>query len=211
MSSLVKVGVRGVRSPESTGRYRHPQLCEWGQGSSECRDLSRPCSVPRAAVGPVGPAQEGAAFSHSVAFSVKLCVSTASCCSHSAPRASLPPLSTDPPPRRGDRFPLLSGPRVWSSAAQRFTGSPGSGLHRYLLLDPTARRKPEQGQHTRTSVLPGESLSHGGSTGMREAGEGEGCQQLERRRDSSRVQEECCGTGSGGFFRRGSPSRTVLH
>lgn len=106
-----------------------------------------------------------------------------------------------PPPRRGDRFPLPSGPRVWSSAAQRFTGSPGSGLHRYLLLDPTARRKPEQGQHTRTSVLPGESLSHGGSTGMREAGEGEGCQQLERRRDSSRVQEECCGTGSGGFFR----------
>ncbi|XP_035579858.1 uncharacterized protein LOC118356273 [Zalophus californianus] len=53
---------------------------------------------PGAAVGPVSPAQEGAAFSHSVAFSVKLCVSTASCCSHSAPRASLPPLSTAPPP-----------------------------------------------------------------------------------------------------------------
>lgn len=90
------------------------------------------------------------AFPPSVSSSLKGCVPSASSCSHSAPRASPPPLR----PSHGDRCPLLSVPRVLSSAPQWFTGSAGSGLLMYLPLDPRPRRKPDQGQHTRTSVLP---------------------------------------------------------
>lgn len=89
------------------------------------------------------------AFPPSAPSSLKLCVPSTSPCSHSAPGAS-PPLRAS----YRDRFPLLSAPRVLPSAPRRSTGSPGSGLLMYLLLDPCPRRKPDQGQHTRASVLP---------------------------------------------------------
>lgn len=128
--------------------------------------------------------RKGPAFSHLVSSSVKVCIPSTSFCSHSAPRASPPPLR----PFCGDRFPLFSFP---GSCPQ---------LHRSLqaLLGQdctcTSHQIPGHGENlirdnTPGSLsFPGGSLSNGGNTGITEAGKREAWHLLERR-DSPRDQQ----------------------
>lgn len=115
--------------------------------------------------------KKGPAFSHPVSSSMKVCVPCTSSFSCTVTRASSCPLRYS----CGNRFLLFSIPCVFSSATQRFTGSPRLGLLMYFPLDMSSRRKTDQSQHTRTSVFPGGSLLHGGNTGFTEAGEAESC------------------------------------
>ena len=91
-----------------------------------------------------------------------------------------------------DRSPLLSVPCVLSLASQKFTGSTGSGLHVFLLVD----IPPIHGGNViRDSTggplsFSGALHTHGGNSGIREAGEGEDCHPWARRRASPRDQQE---------------------